>query len=100
MLSVSRGRLFLISTPNGRRGFFFDEWETGGTSWYREMITAYECPRIEASFLEAERRRRGLWFAQEYLCSFEDGNAQLFSHALIQSLFSEPFPVLEWPVIT
>ena len=27
MLSVSRGRLFLISTPNGQRGFFFDEWD-------------------------------------------------------------------------
>ena len=100
MLSVSRGRLFLISTPNGRRGFFYEEWSTGGDAWYREEVTAYECPRIEADFLESEKRRRGLWFNQEYLCKFEDGTAQLFSFDLIRSLFSSDFGILPLRVFT
>jgi Terminase large subunit, T4likevirus-type, N-terminal len=100
MLSVTRGQLFLISTPNGRQGFFFEEWSSGGPAWYREQISAHECPRIAPAFLEAEKRRRGLWFKQEYECSFEDGSSQLFSYDLIQSMFSEPFPVLEWKIIT
>ncbi len=100
MLSVSRGRLFLISTPNGQRGFFHDEWTAGGDAWYREKVTAYECPRIAPEFLEAEKRRRGLWFNQEYLCKFEDGTAQIFSNDLIQSLFSTQFPVVSLRVFT
>lgn len=95
MLSVTRGQLFLISTPNGRAGFFHDEWFHGGPGWYRELVPASECPRISAEFLAAERQRRGLWFRQEYACEFTDGTAQLFSHELIASLFSEPFPALE-----
>jgi Terminase large subunit, T4likevirus-type, N-terminal len=93
MLSVSRGQLFLISTPNGRQGFFFEEWHYGA-SWYREEVTADQCPRISAEFLQAEKQRRGLWFNQEYMCKFEDGTAQLFSHELIASLFSESFDAL------
>lgn len=100
MLSVSRGRLFLISTPNGQRGFFYEEWTSGGPAWYREEVTAYQCPRISAEFLEAEKRRRGLWFEQEYECKFTDGTAQLFSFDLIQSLFSERFDTVPLRVFT
>jgi hypothetical protein len=28
MLAVSGGRIVLLSTPWGKRGFFFEEWET------------------------------------------------------------------------
>jgi hypothetical protein len=100
MLSVSRGRLSLISTPNGQRGFFYEEWHSGGPSWYREEIDAYQCPRIAPDFLEAEKRRRGLWFDQEYLCKFTDGTAQLFTHDLIESLFSVKFGTMPLRVIT
>ena len=100
MLSVSRGRLFLISTPNGERGFFFQEWASGGPGWNRELVTAHECPRISSEFLQAEQRRRGLWFAQEYMCRFEDGTAQLFSHDLIHSLFSENFETVPMRIFT
>ena len=100
MLSVSRGRLFLISTPNGQRGFFYEEWSTGGDAWYREEVPASECPRIDPEFLEAEKRRRGLWYNQEYCCRFEDGTAQLFTFDLIQSLFSERFATVPLRVFT
>ena len=100
MLSVSRGRLFLISMPNGQRGFFHEEWTSGGPAWHREKVTAYQCPRIAPEFLEAEKRRRGLWFGQEYECKFEDGTAQLFSFDLIQSLFSENFGIVKLKVFT
>jgi len=34
MLAVSGGRLVCLSTPFGKRGFFFEEWENGG-GWER-----------------------------------------------------------------
>jgi hypothetical protein len=72
MLAVSRGRLLCLSTPFGQRGFFHDEWTHGGPDWTRIRITAADCPRISADFLDQERRSLGAgWVNQEYLCSFE-----------------------------
>ena len=45
-LAVADGDLWLMSTPFGKRGFFYEEWENGGPRWTRFKITAPECPRI------------------------------------------------------
>jgi len=45
-LAVADGDLWLMSTPFGKRGFFYEEWEDGGPRWTRFKITAPECPRI------------------------------------------------------
>ncbi len=72
MLAVSNGRLICMSTPFGKRGFFYEEW-TGPRSWERVRITANQCPRISKEFLDEEREALGdRWYRQEYECSFED----------------------------
>src|SRR5438034_509100 len=43
-----------MSTPNGKRGFFWTEWTGGGEQWQRISATAEECPWIDAEFLAAE----------------------------------------------
>ena len=68
---MSGGRLVLLSTPFGRRGFFHHEWTEGGESWARVKVTAHECPRIPRAWLEAEREAIGeWWYRQEYECEF------------------------------
>ena len=72
MLAVSNGRMICLSTPYGKRGFFFDAWANGGSDWARIEIPAQRIPRISAEFLAGERRRLGeSWYRQEYCCSFE-----------------------------
>ena len=72
MLAVSGGRMIVLSTPYGKRGFFFDCWARGGDDWKRIEIPADKVPRIKPQFLEQERRALGeSWFRQEYCCSFE-----------------------------
>src|ERR1051325_5935323 len=72
MLAVSGGRLICMSTPRGKRGFFYDAWSKGGNDWHRVEIPAQCVPRIPASFLEEERRAMSdSEFRQEYQCSFE-----------------------------
>lgn len=89
MLAVSGGRLICLSTPFGRRGFFFSEWTEGGPDWHRTKITAYDCLRITDEFLEEERRALGdWWFRQEYLCEFVEGNEQVFTHDLVLAAVS------------
>jgi hypothetical protein len=72
MLAVSDGRLICLSTPNGKRGFFWEAWAKGGDDWHRIDIDASKCPRIKPEFLAEERRQRGdSYYRQEYFCSFE-----------------------------
>jgi hypothetical protein len=94
MLGVSRGRLVALSTPMGRRGWFFGTWETG-TGWERFRATADDCPRIAPEFLAEQRQLLGdRWFRQEYMCSFEEMIDQVFSTESVLAAFSSTKPPL------
>jgi hypothetical protein len=85
MLAVSRGRLVALSTPFGKRGWFYDAW-SGDLPWHRVRVTAEQCPRIERQFLNEERRVMGSrWYAQEYQCSFEETVGAVFSAECIEA---------------
>jgi hypothetical protein len=89
MLAVSGGRLLMLSTPFGKRGVFYEEW-TGGAAWERYTVTAAECPRIPASFLEEERETLGpWWFAQEYECRFMDTVDQVFPTEVVEKAITD-----------
>ena len=89
MLAVSGGRLILLSTPNGRRGHFFEAWESTG-DWERIEVPALECPRISPEFLDAERVALGeTWFRQEYECQFVETIHQLFRYDDIRRALSD-----------
>jgi hypothetical protein len=90
MLAVSDGDLWLMSTPYGRRGFFYEAWEHGGVDWFRVHGPATECPRISRAFLEKERGAMGaLSFRQEYLGEFVDSGSSLFERGLVEAALDE-----------
>jgi hypothetical protein len=85
MLAVSGGALMMLSTPYGKRGVFFEEW-TSGRGWERYEVPARQCPRISREFLEEERASLPSFiFRQEYECSFEDTEDQVFTTDMIDS---------------
>jgi len=85
MLATSAGRLVALSTPFGKRGWFFEEFQST-RPWLRVRATAEMCPRISAKFLAEERAALGSrWFSQEYLCNFEDAIDAVFAEADIQA---------------
>jgi hypothetical protein len=87
MVAVSGGRLVVLSTPFGNRGWFFEAWR-GAEKWQRERVTAAECPRISADFLEQEQRTLGEWFfRQEYACDFLDAETAAFAVADVEAAF-------------
>ncbi len=88
MLAVSGGRIVLLSTPFGKRGFFHSEW-TDGIGWQKVKITADQCPRIDKKWLERERAMIGdWWYQQEYFCEFVETNDQVFSYDDITAAIS------------
>jgi len=97
MLAVGRGDLWLMSTPNGKNGFFHEAWEHGGDAWFRMSVPATECPRIEKDFLEEERRTMGpVWFEQEYLCGFVDNGTSVFGRDLVEAALDESIEPLRF----
>lgn len=94
MIAVSQGRLVVLSTPWGKRGWYYDEW-TGTASWERISITADMCPRISQDFLEEEKQSLGeRWFAQEYLCCFSEMIDAVFAESDIQAAMTDCPPPL------
>jgi Terminase large subunit, T4likevirus-type, N-terminal len=84
MLAVSGGALIMLSTPYGKRGVFYEEW-TGGHGWERYEVPASQCPRISEEFLEEERRVLPSWiYRQEYECSFEETEDQVFTTEMVE----------------
>jgi hypothetical protein len=94
MLAVSGGALMMLSTPWGKRGVFFEEW-TSGHGWERYEVKAEECPRISPEFLEEERQALPSWvYRQEYECSFEETEDQVFTHEMVErAVTSEVTPL-------
>jgi hypothetical protein len=85
MLAVSAGRMIALSTPFGKRGWFYEAWANGGPAWERIHLPAERCPRIAGAFLEEERRALGpWWFGQEYECRFLETTAQVFATADVE----------------
>jgi hypothetical protein len=89
MLAVSGGRLLMLSTPYGKRGMFFEEW-TEGEGWERYQVPAEECPRISAEFLAEERGALpARVYRQEYECSFEEIEDQVFGYEEIERAMTD-----------
>ena len=89
-LAVGGGDLWLMSTPRGKQGFFWENWELGGPGWHRVSVPATECARIPAAFLEEERGQMGAqWFRQEYMCEFVDAESGVFSRDMVENALDD-----------
>ena len=97
MLGISRGQMILLSTPQGRQGFFFDLWQTPGTRWEKIRAKASECPRLDPEFLAETRRELGeTMYMQEYENEFISSGEQVFSESSVDDAFSSNRSALSW----
>lgn len=100
MLAVSEGELMLISTPKGKRGFFYNVWEHGGKAWKRYTVTAKQCPRISESFLAEEKQSMPeRWYKQEYFCQFLDIEDVVFPVEYIEATRDESVKPFYTPMV-
>jgi len=85
-LAVSGGRLIVLSTPFGKRGWFYEACRKK-QQWDYYEIPATECPRITEEFLQEEEENNGpYWVEQEYFCKFHDTLESAFRAEDIESL--------------
>jgi hypothetical protein len=96
MLAVGDGDLWLMSTPCGQRGFFYEVWRSGGGEWMRVSVKATDCSRITAKFLDGERGEMGAaTFSQEYMCEFVGRGSGMFAREIVEAAFDESVTELE-----
>lgn len=83
MRARNQGQMIEMSTPFGKRGHFYKEWQESSAIKIEVPVT--HTPRITQEFLKAERRRLGeRAFMQEYYCQFRDTIEQVFPTDLIE----------------
>ena len=96
MLAVGDGDLWLMSTPCGQRGFFYESWVGGGEEWVRFSVKATECERIRPEFLASERLAMDeAWFAQEYMCEFTGNGMGVFAREVVEAAIDESIVPLD-----
>lgn len=88
MLAVSGGRTVALSTPFGKRGWYYQEWQEGRL-WRKKEVHWSKCPRIKMDFVEDERHKHGdSWVRQEFECEFLDEVGSMFNVDAIEALMS------------
>ncbi len=96
MLATNKGRLILLSTPNGKTGHFHKVWTEGGPEWLKIAVTADQIPRIDPEFLENERlNMTESEYLQEYFCQFMEAEGAVFSSDLFRSLSNPDLTALK-----
>lgn len=88
MLALGRAELELLSTPFGKRGFFFDIVNTPArAARFRQwQVPASRCPRISREFLAEEMVELGeRWYRQEYDLAFNDSVDSVFTASVIEA---------------
>lgn len=99
MLAVSRGRVIAISTPNGRRGWWYGAWSNEGSRWERHMVRAEDCPRIDPPFLAEQRQEMPAWmYQQEFEGEFGDSDRAVFRGEDVERAFREE--VESWDIFS
>jgi hypothetical protein len=77
-VAAVQGKIISMSTPHGRRGWFFELWHSP-EKLIRTEITADKCARLTPEFLARELRRMGeQWFNSEYRCIFSELLGSMF----------------------
>src|SRR5262249_47326109 len=92
MMAVSKGKLMVLSTPHGKRGWFYESWSRE-PNWQKVNVKSSECPRIDAGWLAEERTAVGeFWSSQEYETAFVDTVAGLFAQRDIDACLAPDLP--------
>src|SRR5262249_38976680 len=84
------GRLIALSTPAGKRGWFYDAWVGGDETWHRTRVSADQCPRISQQVLDEELRELGAErFSEEYGLEFLESDEAVFNTEIIEAAFDK-----------
>jgi hypothetical protein len=93
---AARGALWLLSTPFGQAGRFYEAWTHEGEEWARFVVKATDCERIPEEEIRRYGRMHGeMAMRQELLCEFLPAGGQLIGRELVERAIAEK--ARPWP---
>ena len=102
MLAVGNGDLMIISTPDGRNGFFYREMtalsgDRTADHWFRHTGPVTECiPRISLEFIEEEKSIGDAYFRQEWMCEFLKTTIYTLDELTLHKMIKRELDSFEW----
>jgi hypothetical protein len=81
------GAVWMLSTPRGQLGFFYNFWHDKDPQWTRIFSTVEDCPEIPKEFVELHRKGAPHLFRQEFYCEFTPAPGSLISRDRLQKMF-------------
>lgn len=94
---ASDGAIMVLSTPWGKRGFFYELHQEPANGWERHKVTVYESAQYTPERIAEVRAALGSFtFASDYECEFGDTDSQLFSTASVRAAFAPGIVPLDW----
>ena len=89
MLATTDGRLIALSTPAGKRGWFYEIWQTMATTPAPYQGRGHRLRWISPEFLAAELKLLGPQrYSEEYCLQFVDNAEAVFLTSIIQAAFT------------
>ena len=93
VISVTKGRTVLLSTPQGKKGFFYKA--SINEHYFTKQVSARDCPRHTKEFLDRkESEISKIAFATEYLGEFIDDYSRKFTDEWIDKVCSMKTTIL------
>jgi hypothetical protein len=85
-LAATQGALHMLSSPNGRQGYFFEAFEGAAKSvFWNQRVHWKDCPRITQEIADMERIALGsLYFKQEFEAEFVSPLGAFFGYSAVK----------------
>ncbi len=89
VLAVRNGTLWVLGTPRGKSGRFWEIWAKGAAGeWFKSLRKTADCGRVPQSFLDSERKLKGdVVMRREYECEFVEDGLKLLLTEHVDALF-------------
>lgn len=87
--NITNADFILESTPNGRRGFYYEEYKSAQKKlnefkWLEQPYTVALGTLLSRQFIENEQKNPKIDFEQEYCCKFTTSQSAAFSEQTIK----------------
>lgn len=84
-LAATQGALHMLSSPNGRQGYFFEAFEGNAKDvFWNQRVHWKDCPRITQEVADMERIALGdLYFRQEFCAEFVTPLGAFFGNSAV-----------------
>ncbi len=97
-LGRTNGKLWLLSTPNGQTGLFFNVWHNQQlTDWFKMKATIEDAPYASPAFIEEQKRLFPYKFRQEFYCEFTPAKGRLLNHERVNQMIDPSISYVPFP---